>query len=64
MSNNPRKAERRREREAAFEAQRETESRERERLAARSMFEKIEDASSVSDLKEILHAIANKLGLE
>lgn len=51
---------RRAERAAQFEA----ESREAERLAARSIFQKIEDAENVWELREILHAMVEKLGLE
>lgn len=60
MSTPQRKAELRRE----FEAKQEAEERERMRLAARSWYEKIEEASSVEDLKEVLHAMATKLEME
>jgi biotin synthase-like enzyme len=55
---------RRREREAQYEAEQLAAARERERRAARSMWEKIEDARDMSDVREILHEIAEKLGLE
>ena len=57
-----------RERRAALAAQFEAEQRQREieeqRRAARSMFEEIEEVANFSDVKEILHKLAEKLGLE
>lgn len=50
------------EKRAARAAQEETEDKERRRLENRSMFERIEEATSMADMREILHEFADRLG--
>jgi len=56
--------ERRKELQEVFEREQEERRREEARLAARSIWQVIEDAKSVADLKELLHTIAERLELE
>ena len=60
MSSPQRRKERRREQEAA-DLKREAEKR---RLAARTMYEQIDELEVSRDVKDILHQFADKLGME
>ena len=55
---------RRAERQAEFEAEQERRRREEVRRAALTMWERIDEAEASSDVKELLHMFAEKLGLE
>lgn len=60
MSSPARRAERRREREAEYEAR----MAEQHRKGALSMFMRIEESDASEDVKDILHRIAQHVGLE
>lgn len=64
MAWNSRKAERRAEREAAFERGRMERGKEEARKEALSMWERIEEADASADVKDILHRLAQYVGLE
>ena len=55
---------RRAEKQAEFEREQAAHRAEVARRARRSMFEKIEEANNKADVREILHELAQKLGLE
>ena len=59
-----RSSKRRAEREAAFAAECEARSREETRKEALSMWERIEEADVNVDVKDILHRMAQHIGLE
>jgi hypothetical protein len=59
-----RRDERRRERERQYEIEDEARRREQARKDALTMWERIEEAKDVSDMKEILHMLAQEMGLE
>lgn len=59
-----RKAARRREREVEMRVQDEARRREEARRAALSMYERISESDASADVKEILHMLAEKVGLE
>lgn len=54
---------RKREQTAEWSARLEAEEAEQRRREGRSMWEKINDADSIHDLKEVLHEIAEHLNL-
>lgn len=56
--------ERRRELQRLRDIEYEKQQEENRRLAARSMWERIEEAQSIGDIREILHDIAQHTGLE
>lgn len=60
MSSSARKDEKR----AEWARQQEANEAERLRRAGRSMWQKIEDAESICDVREILHELADKVGAE
>lgn len=64
MSWNQRKAERRAERTAESNRQYEAHMREEARKACLPMWERIEEADASPSVKEILHMLAEKLGME
>ena len=59
-----RKTERRREREAEYEAQDRARLTEEARKDALSMYERIEESDACSSVRDILHRMAEKLGLK
>ena len=59
-----RKSERRKEREAEWATEDEARRAEERRKAALSMWERIEEMDGQNDIREILHMLAEKLGLE
>ncbi len=58
------KDESRERRRMAFEERLERDAKERDRKATLTMWERIEEADASADVKEILHMLAEKLGLE
>ena len=59
-----RKEEKRAAQEAAMERDARVRAGEQERKAALSMWGRIEEAEASADVKEILHLLAEKVGLE
>lgn len=59
-----RKIERRREREAEWDAEDQARRAEEARKDALSMYERIEESDASSSVRDILHRMAEKLGLE
>ena len=64
MSNWKRQAEKRAEASRAAEVERRIREGEARRKEALTMWERIEEADASADVKEILHMIAEKVGLE
>ena len=64
MSNNRRRAERRAELNAQFEKEEQVRLQETRRKESLTMWERIEEAKDVSDVKEILHMLAQETGME
>lgn len=64
MSWTANKQRKREEREARLLAESEEREREEKRKAALTMWERIEEADASADVKEILHMMAQKLGME
>ena len=56
--------ERRKEREAEYEREDQARRKEEARREALSMWERIEEVHTVSDIKDILHRLASHLELE
>jgi hypothetical protein len=61
---NYRKNERRREKELAWEKKRAELDAERQRKGALSMYGRIEESDASPDVKDILHRLAEHLGIE
>ncbi len=59
-----RKDERRKERQAEWDAEDQVRRQEEARKAALSMYERIQEMDGQNDIREILHMLAEKLGLE
>lgn len=55
---------RRREKREAYERQTEAREAEEARVAGLSLWERIEEASSIEDIKQILHIFRERLELE
>jgi len=64
MSNNQRKIERKLEKAALYDKQLQYEQKEIERRSQLSMFEKINEIKDISDVKEILQEIAERMNIE
>jgi hypothetical protein len=64
MSNNKRRAEKRVEQEALLNKEYDDRRKEEARKEALTMWERIEEAEANKDVKDILHRLAEKLGME